>query len=89
MKLHEIAARLGCELRGDGEIEIHGIAPIESAEPATLTFIANTRYRSYLSTTRASAVILDQCKHAPHRDQREATLEAIRRFWNALSLRAT
>lgn len=28
----------------------------------------------------ASAVILENCKHAPHRDQREATLSAIRNF---------
>ena len=45
MKLAEIAARLGCELRGDGTVEIHGLAPIEEATPGTLTFVANPRYR--------------------------------------------
>src|SRR5437016_4529991 len=58
MKLEEIAARLRCELRGDGSIEIHGLAPIEEATAGTLTFVANPRYRSYLKTTRASAVIV-------------------------------
>ena len=58
MKLAEIAARLGCELRGDGEIEIGGLSPIEDAEPGTLAFVANPRYRQYLATTRAAAVIL-------------------------------
>jgi UDP-3-O-[3-hydroxymyristoyl] glucosamine N-acyltransferase len=58
MQLQDIATRLGCELQGDGAVEIHGVAPIESAEPGTLTFIANPRYRSYLHTTRASAIIL-------------------------------
>jgi UDP-3-O-[3-hydroxymyristoyl] glucosamine N-acyltransferase len=58
MKLAEIARHLGCELRGDGDIEIHGVAPIETAEPGTLTFVANARYRTHLTTTRASAVIL-------------------------------
>jgi len=58
MKLREIAERLGCELHGDGAIEIHGLAPIEDAEPGTLTFVANPRYRPNLLTTRASAVIV-------------------------------
>ena len=58
MQLAEIARRLGCELRGDGSIEIDGVAPIESAGPGTLTFVANPRYRPYLRTTRASAVLV-------------------------------
>ena len=33
MKLAEIAQRLGCELRGDGEVEIVGMNSIEEAQP--------------------------------------------------------
>lgn len=58
MKLAEIAARIGCELCGDGTIEIHAVAPIDEAEPGTLTFVANPRYRAALQTTRAAAVIV-------------------------------
>lgn len=58
MKLADIAQRIGCELRGDGAVEIYSIAPIDEAEPGTLTFVANPRYRSHLPTTRASAVIV-------------------------------
>jgi UDP-3-O-[3-hydroxymyristoyl] glucosamine N-acyltransferase len=58
MKLAEIAARLGCEVRGDGNLDITGIAPIEDAGPGTLTFLANPRYRPYLATTHAAAVIV-------------------------------
>jgi UDP-3-O-[3-hydroxymyristoyl] glucosamine N-acyltransferase len=58
MKLGEIAERLGCELRGDANVEIHAMAAIEEAEPGTLTFVANPRYHPYLRTTRASAVIV-------------------------------
>ena len=58
MRLVELAERLGCELRGDGEVEIAGVAPIESAGPGFLTFVANPRYARHLATTRASAVIL-------------------------------
>jgi pimeloyl-ACP methyl ester carboxylesterase len=32
----------------------------------------------------ASAIVLDDCKHAPHRDQRDATLAAIREFFRNL-----
>jgi UDP-3-O-[3-hydroxymyristoyl] glucosamine N-acyltransferase len=58
VKLRELAARLGCELRGDGEGEIDGVAPIEQAGPGDVTFLANPRYASHLATTRAGAVIL-------------------------------
>jgi UDP-3-O-[3-hydroxymyristoyl] glucosamine N-acyltransferase len=58
MKLGEIAERLGCELCGDANVEIHAMAPIEDADPGTLTFVANPRYHPYLRTTRASAVII-------------------------------
>lgn len=58
MRLAELAERLGCELRGDAEVEIVGIAPIESAGPGELTFVANPRYTRHLATTKASAVIL-------------------------------
>lgn len=58
MKLRDIAGRIGCELRGNGDVEIGGLSPVEDAEPGTLTFVANPRYRQYLANTRAAAVIL-------------------------------
>jgi UDP-3-O-[3-hydroxymyristoyl] glucosamine N-acyltransferase len=60
LKLKEIAAQLDCRLEGDGEIEISRVAGVERAEPGDLTFIANAKYYSQLSSTRASAVILDE-----------------------------
>src|SRR5262245_20579830 len=58
MKLAEIARVLGCELRGDGEVEIAAVAPIDDAVPGTLTFLADRRLATRLATTRASAVLL-------------------------------
>jgi UDP-3-O-[3-hydroxymyristoyl] glucosamine N-acyltransferase len=58
MKLRDLAAALGCELRGDGDVEIAGVAPIEDAAPGTLTFLADRRLAAELATTRAAAVIL-------------------------------
>ena len=58
MRLSELAAELGCELHGDGSVEIVGVAPIETAEAGEMTFVANPRYARFLATTRATAVIL-------------------------------
>jgi len=58
MKLAEIALRLGCELRGDGNIEIAGMNSIEDAQPYEMTFVANKKYLAKLATTKAAAVIL-------------------------------
>ena len=58
MKLTEIAARLGCEVEGDAEVEITGVAGVEDAHPGQLTFLANRRYRPAVAKTRASAIIV-------------------------------
>src|SRR5512143_1031121 len=58
MRLSDLAARLGCELHGDGGVEITRVAPIESAGAGDLTFVANPRYLRFLADCRASAVIL-------------------------------
>jgi UDP-3-O-[3-hydroxymyristoyl] glucosamine N-acyltransferase len=56
--LRELAARLGCALRGDGEVEVRRVCGIEDAVPGDLTFVSNPRYVPRLATTRASAVIV-------------------------------
>ncbi|MCC6767229.1 MAG: UDP-3-O-(3-hydroxymyristoyl)glucosamine N-acyltransferase [Deltaproteobacteria bacterium] len=58
MTLAEIAERLGCELRGDGAIEIGAIRGLEEAGPGDLTFLVNPKYAAQLAATRASAVIV-------------------------------
>ncbi|HLK10120.1 MAG TPA: UDP-3-O-(3-hydroxymyristoyl)glucosamine N-acyltransferase [Candidatus Binatia bacterium] len=58
MKLSEIARAVGCELRGDGAVDIRGVASIEDAEPGMLTFVADRRHARRLATTRAAAVVL-------------------------------
>lgn len=73
MKLKEIAERLGCALEGDGNTEISGVAGIEFAEPGQLTFVSNPRYRHAISTTRASAAVVDKNV----RVEREPSLPAL------------
>ena len=55
--LAELAAALNGEVVGDGSIEVRDVAGIREALPGDVTFIANSRYDSYLEETHASAVI--------------------------------
>lgn len=58
MKLEEIAKRLATHLEGDGNVEIHGVAGIEEAEPGQITFVANPKYATAAHRTRASALVV-------------------------------
>jgi len=60
MKLAEIAARLGCRLEGDGQLEITGLAGMEHAGTGDLTFLANPKYAHRVRETRASAILVAQ-----------------------------
>ncbi|MCI0400010.1 MAG: UDP-3-O-(3-hydroxymyristoyl)glucosamine N-acyltransferase [Gammaproteobacteria bacterium] len=65
MKLKEISAKLRCDVIGDPEIEITGVAPIESAQSGQITFLSNKKYRRYLATTNASVIILEKADDLP------------------------
>ena len=64
--LGEIVAALAAEQRavptaeliGDAELPISRIGPLEGAEPTTLSFLSNPRYRSQLATTAAGCIIV-------------------------------
>lgn len=58
MKLGTLAERLGCELRGDGELEITGVAGLEHAGPEHLTFLANPKYAHKVKASRAGAILI-------------------------------
>jgi UDP-3-O-[3-hydroxymyristoyl] glucosamine N-acyltransferase len=60
VSLGDIAARLGCELRGDPNIEITGVAGLEQAGPTELTFLANPKYAPRVKDTRAAAVLVSE-----------------------------
>ena len=56
--LSELAHVAGAELHGDGECEISRVATLDEATAGAIAFLTNTKYRKYLGTTQASAVIL-------------------------------
>lgn len=59
LTLGELAVRFGCELRGDPAQVVRRVATLESAGPDALAFLANSKYRPQLATTRAGVVVLD------------------------------
>jgi UDP-3-O-[3-hydroxymyristoyl] glucosamine N-acyltransferase len=56
--LGELAARFGCELRGDPDLTVDRVATLSGAAQGAVSFLANSRYRRDLEVTRATAVIL-------------------------------
>ncbi|HUH00275.1 MAG TPA: UDP-3-O-(3-hydroxymyristoyl)glucosamine N-acyltransferase [Gammaproteobacteria bacterium] len=59
LSLGELAIRHGLELRGDPERRVSRVGTLQHAGPDAVSFLANTRYRKHLGTTRAGAVILE------------------------------
>lgn len=58
LTLGAIAAFLGAELKGDPAIVIDGVAPLDKAGPAQLSFYSNPRYAPQLAATQAAALLL-------------------------------
>jgi UDP-3-O-[3-hydroxymyristoyl] glucosamine N-acyltransferase len=64
--LGELAVRFGCALKGDPDIQVTHVATLEAADAGSVSFLANPRYRRFLSRTQAGAVLLqaqyaDEC----------------------------
>lgn len=56
--LSAIAARLGGDVLGDGDVEVTQVAPLSSARAGNISFLAHAKYRAQLADTGASAVIV-------------------------------
>ena len=64
--LGELAVRFGMALRGNPELRVSHVATLSQAAVGSLSFLANSRYRRQLGSTRATAVVvgpadLDAC----------------------------
>jgi UDP-3-O-[3-hydroxymyristoyl] glucosamine N-acyltransferase len=57
--LGELAVRHGLELRGDPDARVARVGTLHGAGPDAVSFLANPRYRKYLATTRAGAVVIE------------------------------
>src|SRR5215472_9747385 len=63
MLLRHLASQLGCELLGDGDIEITGVAGMDHACPGQITFLANLTYAPKVKHTKASAILVSEPVH--------------------------
>lgn len=58
VKLGYLAEVTGCKLHGDASCQIDRVATLPHAQPGSITFLTNRRYKQHLKHTKASAVIL-------------------------------
>ncbi len=58
ISLGELATRFGCELVGDPDVAVDGVAALANAGPGSLSFLSGSGFKKQLSSTRAAAVIL-------------------------------
>jgi UDP-3-O-[3-hydroxymyristoyl] glucosamine N-acyltransferase len=58
LRLGSIVEALGGELCGDPQRVIEGLAPLETATPQQLSFLANPKYGQQLAASRAGCVIV-------------------------------
>ena len=56
--LGELAVRFGLRLRGDPALSVSRVATLSHADAGSLSFLANTRYRRQMQSTRATAVLV-------------------------------
>jgi UDP-3-O-[3-hydroxymyristoyl] glucosamine N-acyltransferase len=56
--LGELAVKYGLELRGDPTLRVGHVATLSQAVAGSLSFLANSRYRKHLGSTRATAVVV-------------------------------
>ncbi len=58
ISLGALVTQFGCELIGDPDTSVSGVAPLSSATPDSLSFLSNPALKAQLSTTKAAAVIV-------------------------------
>lgn len=56
--LSVLAEKLNAELNGDAACGVSAVASLEKAGPGQLSFLSNSKFRAYLATTQASAVLI-------------------------------
>ena len=53
MLVKDIAQKVGAEFTGDGEIEIHRVANLITAQEGEISFLSDMKYGSVLVPTKA------------------------------------
>src|SRR5436190_8947713 len=82
------ARRLPAAIEGDADRIIEAVAPLETAGPNHLTFLANVRYRGAVATTQAGAIVLTAADHASLRPQASVVVCEQPYAWFAFAAQA-
>lgn len=64
LRLGSIVDALGGDLHGDPELQIDGLAPLESAASGHLSFLSHPRYQQQLAASQAACVIVSPSMQA-------------------------
>jgi UDP-3-O-[3-hydroxymyristoyl] glucosamine N-acyltransferase len=59
-RLRELADRVGARLVGETDCQIDSVASLQHASPGSISFLASCRYKQFLKSTKASAVIVTE-----------------------------
>src|SRR6185312_135153 len=63
-----LAQELGCELEGDANLRISGIAPLDEAGPEDLSYLTDPRQAAKAFSTRAAALLVGKKLPVPARE---------------------
>jgi UDP-3-O-[3-hydroxymyristoyl] glucosamine N-acyltransferase len=58
LTLGELAKKTNTKVLGDPSVQISGVGTLVNAKPGEITFLASPKYRQFLESTQASAVIV-------------------------------
>ena len=75
LRLSQIVSELGGQLHADADLDIDGIAPLESAQPGQISFLSHPKYQPQLLQSQAGCVIVSADMEAMAR-QRGACIVA-------------
>jgi UDP-3-O-[3-hydroxymyristoyl] glucosamine N-acyltransferase len=84
VSLETLARRIGARLVGDGSTQVTGCAPIDTAGPGEVAFLANSKYTRYLQDTKAAAVIVGPRAECPDHLTRLVADDPYFAFRNAM-----
>ena len=67
-KLKDIALFIDGNVSGNPNIEITGVSEIQKSHKGSITFLGNLKYKKYMDTTEASAIIVENENHLSGKD---------------------
>ncbi|HUO30178.1 MAG TPA: UDP-3-O-(3-hydroxymyristoyl)glucosamine N-acyltransferase [Bryobacteraceae bacterium] len=94
MRVRELADWLGCTFEGDGEKELTGVAPLETAGGSELSFIGNRKAMQQADSSAAGCLIVPEDYPSPSRrtvihahEPRTAFARAMNRFYPTIEIK--